>query len=132
MSFKVENVTVKEAVVKSNITTDFRYANIAFCNATIATLPVYCSLHNDSGGNIPGGANSTTSSNGYLTVPFNQFLGSRKHFSFDGTGYFYTTEPGYYKVTVNMNAQCTDSDGNTLHDVDFVMMNQSGGNNNKN
>ena len=28
MSFKVENVTVKEAVVKSNITTDFRYANI--------------------------------------------------------------------------------------------------------
>jgi len=63
-------------------------------------------------------------------LPFDTYLGARKHIYFDGSGYFYTADPGYYRVTCNFNARCSNTDDNTVHDVNFVMMNQSGGEDN--
>jgi G2/mitotic-specific cyclin-B, other len=104
-SFKVQNVTIQQSVVKSGIVNDNPFANISFCNATISSLPVYCSLHNDSGGNVPGGAHHVNSSNGYLNLPFDTYLGARKHIYFDGSGIHMTLKKliffGFFLISFN-------------------------------
>ena len=128
MSFKISNTTVSQAVNQSLIATNNRNANIAFCNATICSLPYYSIFNGDTGGNVPGGANSNTGSY-YINIPFDHFNGINKHFYFDGSGYFYTYEPGYYKCHVSFSGNITDTSSPPV-DMILKMMNQSGGEDN--
>ena len=128
MSFRITNTTVSDAVSSSRIATLESNKSIAFCNASICNLPIYFIYNSDTSGNVPGGANTVTS-NYYATIPFDAFRGVRNKFYFDGNGYFYTGEPGYYRFTVSFDCECTDTDPSP-HNVTLAIMNQSGGNDN--
>ena len=128
MSFKMDNVAGREIlrrVAAAQIVRD--YANIAFCTATISNLPLYIIKNGDTGGNVPGGANTLSAGN-WTRIPIDIFIGANKFFDFDGN-YLITPNPGYYYVTMEFTLQCTDS-GNPIHEMTLSMMNQSDGANN--
>ena len=125
----MENVLGQEIIRKvvSSQAINRSYADIAFCTASIADLPLYVIKNGDTGGNVPGGAN-TMNENYWTRIPFNTFIGVNKFFDFDGN-YLYTANPGYYYITIEFTLQCTDS-GSPSHEMTLAMMNQSDGVNN--
>ena len=127
MSFKVSNTIIERAVKKAILDTSKAYGTIAFCTASISDLPLYIAKNGDTSGNIPDGANTITD-NYWTRIPFNQFIGDRKNFNFDGY-YFYTPNPGYYYVSINFTLNCTNTDP-PAHNLTLSMMNQSDGENN--
>ena len=127
-SFKIVNTTIKESVQNSIYNSITNNSQIAFCNATIGNTPVYFNYNSDTNGNIPSESHIVESSY-YATIPFNTFMGPNNHFYFDDDGYFYTSEPGYYRISVSFDVMCTDTVPGT-NNVQFVIMNQSGGEDN--
>ena len=128
MSFTVRNTLVENSVNRSISTMNDQFKNIAFCNATVSNLPVYYVLNSDTGGNVPEGANVITG-NYWNPIPFDTFNGANQHIYFDGNGYFYTRNPGYYKVTIDFSANVSDTTTSSFP-VTLSMMNQSDGENN--
>ena len=128
MSFTVRNTLVESSVNRSLSTLNDQNKNIAFCNATVSNLPVYFVLNSDTGGNVPEGAHVITGDY-WNRIPFDTFNGVNQHIYFDGGGYFYVANPGYYRVTVNFSANVSDTTTSSFP-VTLSMMNQSGGENN--